>query len=288
PGSLINDLAQFMSAGTSNTTSFFISARTEIIDPASPQQAQGYGAYAQSLEILVDTQPPPIFFGLPNVPNDGLLPDSDTGDQANPETLVDLVTSDTTPGFFGQAEADSVVRLFVDLNANGTTNPDGTGDGIFEPDVDFQVGFDVAKPYDGTNQYPNGYWQVDAITFNLNAAPFPIGGQRTLFATAEDVAGNINPANGLPIQFNIFIDTQGPQVTNVTVNSTTDFLAVDDANNLLRFSSSNPNVIVDTIGTSVTGTLQAIDILPGPVGPAANVAGNSFPKGTLFGLATDG
>ena len=63
------------------------------------------------------------------------------------------------------------------------------GDGIFEPSTDFQVGFTVAKPFDGTNQYPNGYWQIDAINFNLNAPPFPNGGQRTLFATAEDAAG---------------------------------------------------------------------------------------------------
>ena len=109
-----------------------------------------------------------------------------------------------------------MIRLFVDA----PTHPDGSGDGIFEPSTDFQVGFTVAKPFDGTNQYPNGYWQIDAINFNLNAPPFPNGGQRTLFVTAEDAAGNINPANGV-VRLDIFIDTSGPQVTNVQINSTT-------------------------------------------------------------------
>src|SRR5207244_190227 len=155
-----------------------------------------------------------------------------------------------------------------------------TGDCSFEPSLDFQVGFTTAQPYDGTNQYPTGYWQIDAINFNLNAAPFPIGGQRTLFVTAEDVAGNINPATGV-IRLDIFIDTTGPQVTDVTINSTTSLLGLTNANSLVRFNSDSPNVIVST--TPVVGlgsnTLQAIDILPGPVG--------NFSKGTLFGFATN-
>ena len=99
--------------------SHFLSARVQIVDPSDPK-ADGFGNRSQSLEIVVDTQIPPVFFGLPNLPDDGLLPDSDTGVNANPETLNDRVTSDTTPGFFGQAEADAVViRLFVDLKADG-------------------------------------------------------------------------------------------------------------------------------------------------------------------------
>jgi uncharacterized protein DUF4394/dockerin type I repeat protein len=255
--------------------SHFLSARVQIVDPSSPN-AGAFGDRSQSLEIVVDTQVPPVFFGLPNVPDDGLLPDSDTGVNANPETLTDRVTSDTTPGFFGQAEADAVIRLFVDF----PVNPDGTGDGIFEPSTDFQVGFTVAKPFDGTNQYPTGFWQIDAINFNLNAAPFPIGGQRTLFVTAEDVAGNINPASGV-IRLDIFIDTTGPQVTDVTINSTAALLGLTSTNSLVRFNSDAPNTIIST--TPVTGlgtnTLQAIDVLPGPFG--------LFSKGTLFGFATN-
>ena len=174
-------LAQF--AGTSFTNSFFLSARVEMIDPAQninagdvQEQAQGFGAFAHSLEIVLDTQEPPVFFGLPNDPNDGLLPDSDTGIGFNQPTLSDGVTSDTTPGFFGQAEANAIIRLFVDAPQAGFP----TGNGIFQPGIDFQVGFDVAEPFDGTNQYPNGYWQIDSININLNAAPFPVDGLRTL------------------------------------------------------------------------------------------------------------
>ncbi|MCI0360198.1 MAG: hypothetical protein L0211_17105 [Planctomycetaceae bacterium] len=227
-GSFIPELPVF--PATSETTSFFISARVEMIDPAqninpvaphgpdNQEQAQGYGAFAESLEIVVDTQPPPVFFGLPNDPDDGLLPDSDTGVNTNPETLNDSITSDTTPGFFGQAEADAVIRLFIDAPQLPLFP---TGNGIFEPAIDFQIGFDVAEPFDGTNQYPNGYWQVDAVNVDLNAPPFsPTDGLRRIFVTAEDVAGNINPEQGQIVQeLEIFIDTQGPQITDVEINN---------------------------------------------------------------------
>src|SRR5262249_16802475 len=47
--------------------------------------------------------------------------------------------------------------------------------------------------------------------------PFPNGGQRTFFASAEDVAGNISPAAAA--RLDIFIDTIGPQVTGVFINT---------------------------------------------------------------------
>lgn len=197
--------------------SHFLSARVEMIDPALPQQAQGFGAFAPSLEIVVDTQVPPVFFGLPNDSNDGLLPGSDSGVNTNPETLNDLVTNVTNPGFFGQAEANAVIRLFIDAPQAGFP----TGNGLFEPAIDFQIGFDVVEPLDGTNQYPTGYWQVDAVNVNLNAPPFsPIDGLRRIFVTAEDVAGNINAIPPAAVQeLKIFIDTQGPQITDVEINN---------------------------------------------------------------------
>src|SRR5204863_3221726 len=76
--------------------SHFLSARVQMVDPAVPN-AVGFGARSNSLEIVVDTVPPPVFFGLPDNPNDGLLPGSDTGVNANPETLTDRVTTNTTP-----------------------------------------------------------------------------------------------------------------------------------------------------------------------------------------------
>jgi hypothetical protein len=200
--------------------SHFIAARVEMIDPTSGVPAdtglnQGLGAFSQSLEIVVDTTPPPVFFGLPNVPGDGLLPGSDSGVNPNQSTADDRFTNVVSPGFFGQAEADAVIRMFIDAPQAGFP----TGNGIFEPGIDFQVGFDVAEPFDGTNQYPQGYWQVDAININLNSDLFPLDGLRRFFVTAEDVAGNINPSGAQVVQeLEIVLDTQGPQITDVTIN----------------------------------------------------------------------
>ena len=272
-------------AGTSFTNSFFISSRVEMIDPALDEQAQGFGAFSQSLEIVVDTQDPPVFFGLPGDLDDGLLPDSDTGVNANPETLSDEVTSDTTPGFFGQAEADSVIRLFIDAPQPGFP----TGNSIFEPAIDFQIGFDVAQPFDGTNQFPNGYWQIDAVNVNLNAPPFdPTDGLRRIFVTAEDVAGNINDTPfvaGVNV-FEIFLDTTGPQVTGVFINSSPEFLGITGADAatdaLIRFAGDDPGTIISTTPVSLPDAgfaLRAIDILPGTIG--------TFQQGTLFGLGVN-
>lgn len=190
--------------------SYFLSARVEMIDPANPQQAQGYGDYAESLEIVVDTIPPPAFFGDPGVAGDGLHPDSDTGVATMPATLIDGITSDTTPTFWGTAEADTIIRLYAE------------SDGVlgFNPVTDIQIATTVAVPTDGTNQYPLGYWEATSH-INLNAAPFnPADGNRTIYLVAEDVPGNLNPANLAIVQtINIFIDTQGPQIFDVDINN---------------------------------------------------------------------
>ena len=54
-------------------------------------------------------------------PDDGLLPDSDTGvSPPNPDTITDNITSDTTPTFTGTAEAGSTVTIFSDGVAVGS------------------------------------------------------------------------------------------------------------------------------------------------------------------------
>src|SRR5437868_13669651 len=118
------------------------------------------------------------------------------------------------------------------------------------------------------------------MNFHFNAAPFPMDRQRTLFVTAEDVAYNNKPATGV-IRLDIFIDTTGPQVTDVTINSTSSLLGLTDSNALVRFDNTSPNTIVSTTPVVNLGanTLQAIDILPGPAG--------NFSKGQLFGLRTN-
>jgi Bacterial Ig-like domain len=112
---------------------------------------------------------------------------SDTGVDGFPLTLVDNITSDTTTGFFGTAEADSIVRVF------GNANP---------------LGLTVAIPLNGNQAFPNGEWDI-LPNLDFNDPIFGVrDGLRIILATAEDLAGNV----GQPGQLNIFIDTQGPQV----------------------------------------------------------------------------
>ena len=51
--------------------SHFISAKVEMIDPATPTQ-RGYGARSESLEVFIDTEVPPI--GLLDMVDDGMCP----------------------------------------------------------------------------------------------------------------------------------------------------------------------------------------------------------------------
>ena len=200
--------------------SHFLSARVQMIDPAMPQQI-GWGPRSVSLEIVVDSAAPPVYFGDPAVANDGLHPDSDSyvlgGVQPqnnfdvnqNINTRSDRVTNDTTPTFWGAAEADSTVRLYLDMNNNNT----------LDLAQDLLLGLAVAIP-NGTNQFPFGQWtlttNVDMNRSDIVAALGRYDGSRTVFATAEDVAGNTtDPINAA--RLNIFIDTQGPQITDVQV-----------------------------------------------------------------------
>ncbi len=195
--------------------SHFLSARVLMIDPANPQ-VTGFADRSVSLELVIDSIAPPIFFGLPAVPGtppadvpDGLDPDSDTG------VLGDNITSDTSPRFFGTAEANSIVRLYADLNANGVVDP-----------TDVLIAQTVASPVDGTNQLPGGRWEAES-NVDLNDPRFvfldpitlqPTGpdGVRRILAEAEDVAGNLTTP---PAILDLFIDTQGPQVTAVEITA---------------------------------------------------------------------
>ena len=192
--------------------SHFISAAVEIIDPAAAPgtpNVYGFGARSASLEIVVDTTAPAVFFGDPAIANDGLSPDSDSGDPFVPSTLSDRATNDTTPTFFGQAEANGIVRAYVDRTNNGFTADD------------ILIGQTVATPIDGTNQHPFGQWEITS-TLNMNdprlitpanvPAAMQIGkdGVRNIFVTLEDPAGNTSAANLATLQ--IFIDTSGPQI----------------------------------------------------------------------------
>lgn len=111
-----------------------------------------------------------------------------------PDPFVDRVTRDPLMGFQGMAEADSIVRLFVDDEFDGLT---------------------LAGPFDGNVAFPEGLWSLTG-TLDLNDPDlFPRDGLRTITATAEDRAGNESEEGTL----DIFVDTQGPQITAVDINS---------------------------------------------------------------------
>ena len=209
--------------------SHFLTARVQILDPAdndtnggTATRATGFGERSAALEIVVDTQEPNVTFGVQADPNDGLHPDSDTGVITMPMTLDDNITSDTTPTFFGIAEADTVVSLYVDTD----------GDDILDPQVDFYIGETVAIPLDGTDVFPNGQWELtsvadmndqdllDALVAGGQLAAGDRDGERTILAVAEDVAGNVSSPNEV---FRIFIDTQGPVVDAVYITSTPNY-----------------------------------------------------------------
>ncbi|NLS94597.1 MAG: hypothetical protein GXX96_20775 [Planctomycetaceae bacterium] len=201
--------------------SHFISAKVQIVNPDDPDDdtqtldnLTAFGARSVSHEIVVDTVIPPVWFGDPVVvdlagtPNvneaDGLHPESDSGVEGLTRTLTDKVTNVTTPTFWGMAEADTLVRLYVDLNHNAT----------LDPAIDLFIGETVAVPLDGTNQFPTGQWQLTSnVDFN-DPRYFPArDGVRTVFATTEDLAGNVTePAAAEVLQ--IFIDTRGPQIAD--------------------------------------------------------------------------
>ncbi len=123
---------------------------------------------------MVDTEVPPI----------DLL---DMIDDGECRFAPDNVTHDPSPGFYGTAEANSIVRFYVDIN----------GDGNLQIGTDYYLGLTVAEPLDGNNQFPEGYFEFSTpIELNdeiLLALGLTYDGLRTIFATAEDLAGNVTP-----------------------------------------------------------------------------------------------
>jgi hypothetical protein len=173
--------------------SHFISAKVEVIDPSTTAE-RGYGGRSASLEVVIDTVVPPI----------ALI---DMVDDLECPFAPDDVTNDTTWSFYGYAEADSVVRIYIDLNDNGT----------LETAEDRLLGEAVAIPFDGNNQFPNGYYEFTSpIDLNDPSLGLPYDGLRTILATAEDLAGNVTP-EAEAVVFANFLDTQGPQITSVVV-----------------------------------------------------------------------
>ncbi len=170
------------------------------------------------LPVEVDTLVPPVSFGDPAVLNDGLKAGSDTGVDGQPALLTDRITKDSTPTLWGLAEANSVVRVFADVNLDGIVNAG-----------DILLGQAVATPFDGNRSFADGYWELtSSIDLNDPSIFAAKDGVRQLLVTAQDVAGNTNlPNDNLPAPtpldaqqvLRIFVDTQGPQVNGVFVTS---------------------------------------------------------------------
>jgi Dockerin type I domain/RTX calcium-binding nonapeptide repeat (4 copies) len=181
----------------------FISAAVWVRDRATPA-VLGRGDLSQPLQVTLDTIAP----ANPTILIDPAT--SDTGVAAFPATIADRVTSDAATGFLGRAEADAIVRLWAD----GAPVSLGLVDGS-----DVLQGLTVAEPLDGDEAFPNGQWDLTP-RFNLNdpSVGFPLDGFRQITATAEDVAGN-ESSRATPAVLNLFIDTQGPQVTGVFITS---------------------------------------------------------------------
>jgi hypothetical protein len=167
--------------------SHFLTARVEIIDPAAAPGAanvQAQGIRSQSLEIFVDIANPPVAFGNLISVIDGLHPNSDSGVAGVVATTTDRITNDTTPTFFGTAEANSIVRAYLDVDASGTI----TGPDIF-------LGQNVAVPNDGTNQAPFGQWEItSSVDLNDPVVLAALGvvpdGLRRIIISGEDAAGH--------------------------------------------------------------------------------------------------
>jgi hypothetical protein len=200
--------------------SHFLSARVQMIDPTTGLQT-GFGARSESLEILVDTVPPNVSFGHPGIDGDGLLSDSGVS-PPNPHTISDRITADTRPIFWGRAEANAIIRLFADVD----------GDGLFDPTVDEFLGQATAIPLDGTNQQPDGYWEIRSVIDLNDSALFPVDGLRTIFVTATDVAGNRNvPGDAFGTDadeiLEIFLDTRGPVIDQIFITGSPGFPLFD-------------------------------------------------------------
>ena len=149
------------------------------------------------LQITIDTQAPPVSI----VDIDPA--ETDTGIEGQPFTFVDRITSDTATGFVGNAEADAIVRLYVDNDFDDNLHA-----------------LTVAVPLDGNQaMLNNGQWNTPYV-YDLNNPDLwptmdgqPRDGLRQVSVTAEDVAGNVSE----PDLLEIFIDTRGPQVDNVSI-----------------------------------------------------------------------
>ena len=187
---------------------YFVSAAVRIFDgqeddAGEPDPATGRSLLSHPLWMTVDTTAPLKEIGDPGSGKSGLHPDSDSGVAGDPALFKDRITSDTTPTIFGRAEAGAIVRGFV-----------VTGGG------EVPIGVAVSVADTGNNSTLNGEWELTS-NLHLNDPALGLGedGERTLRFRAEDIAGNVTEN----MELKIFLDTQGPQVTDLQVTGSPAF-----------------------------------------------------------------
>jgi hypothetical protein len=161
------------------------------------------------LTVTIDTVAPPVsIIGIDPAA-------TDTGIEDQPGTFVDRITSDTATGFVGWAEADAIVRLYADPASNNVI------------DNPAEYSLTVALPEDGNLAFPDGQWRTAFIRDLNDPNFFPLDGVREILVTAEDVAGNVNTLSDelgdADQTLDVFIDTRGPQVDEVSIAGHEDY-----------------------------------------------------------------
>ena len=198
---------------------YVLTAATRMFDGqqdsgGNPAPADGRSPYSEILlTFTVDTVAPVASFGQTLVANDGLAAESDSGVQGpgNADTIADRITNDTTPSFFGVADANLIVQAWLDLDNNSA----------IDVLTDVPIGEAVSIPLDG-NVYSEGSWKLTSVVdMNDPLAVSLFDGLRRILIRIEDLAGNIaefdpaEPTVNEDMVLEIFIDTQGPQITSI-------------------------------------------------------------------------
>jgi hypothetical protein len=177
-----NHWVYHVTAGQLQEGSNFLTASVWFQDRATPA-VTGRGDFSLPLQVILDTTPPAP------PPSQGLAPPVNT---TNPG-----LTNNPLPTFNGIAEPGAIIRLYADRNCNGMLD---AGDVL--------LGTTTASLVDGR-------WSITSAVSLNDPSLFTRDGERCLLTTAEDQAGNVSS----PSPFSIFLDTQGPQVTNVSITN---------------------------------------------------------------------
>ena len=191
---------------------YFVSSAVQIVDgQQDPARATGRALLSEPLFVTIEIVVPPVSFGQPGG-TDGLAASSDSGLPTQPASFADRITNDSTPSFFGLAEAQATIRLYADVNGNN----------LVDLGVDQFLGQTTALPFGQNPLFADGFWQIESIADLNNPAFFPTrDGLRRIMVTAQDITGNVNQVNDgvgdAEQSLDVFLDTQGPRITDVVI-----------------------------------------------------------------------